>query len=191
MFTGIVQGVSQVMAVTHRNGRIYLALKSLPVLRRVVRGGSIAVNGVCLTLFKRTKTQLLFEIMPETQRKTTLDTVTVGSLVNVEPALRVGDELGGHLVQGHVDGVGIITKIVADQANQLVSIEIPVALKAYVRLHGSITLDGISLTIARLSGRIVTVSLIAETQRLTHWKKLMVGQRVNVEADIIAKYLKK
>lgn len=185
MFTGIVQGIAKVLENNKR-----LVLIPHPVLSKTKLGGSIAINGVCLTLCKRSTKGLWFEVMPETLRKTNLGGLKKNSLVNIEPALRVGDELGGHIVQGHVDGTGEIKKIFPDGSNTLVEIELPKELKKYTVLHGSITLDGISLTIARTSTKSITVSLIAETLQRTIWKNLGVGQKVNVEVDVVGKYIK-
>ncbi len=190
MFTGIVKGVGVIADVVTVQRRKYLVLQPLAILRRIDLGGSVAFNGTCLTLAKKTKTGLWFEVMPETFRKTNLGNLKKGSVVNIEPALRFGDELGGHLVQGHVDGVGKITKVTPDKANVLVSVALPKELSKQVVLHGSITLDGISLTVARLDKNIVTVSLIAETLARTTWRKVAVGQAVNIELDVIAKYVK-
>lgn len=185
MFTGIIQGTSKIID----NGKL-LILASHAVLKKTKLGGSVAVNGVCLTLTKRSTRGLLFEIMPETLRKTNLGALKKNDLVNIEPALRVGDELGGHLVQGHVDGVGKVKKILRDDLNVLVEIEIPKELQKFIVLHGSITLDGISLTVARVSSKTLTVSLITETLKRTIWKTITVGQKINIEVDVLGKYIK-
>lgn len=185
MFTGIVQGTTKILD----NSKM-LVLASHPVLKKTKLGGSIAINGVCLTLVKRTSKGLTFEVMPETLRKTNLGALKKNDLVNIEPALRVGDELGGHMVQGHVDGVGAVKKVVADGQNTLVEIEIPKELRpVYPALHGSVTLDGISLTVARRTTKTMTVSLITETHKRTTWKNIKVGDAVNVEVDVFNKYI--
>lgn len=185
MFTGIIQGTTKIID----NGKLLL-LAAHPVLKKTKLGGSIAINGVCLTLIKRSAKGLAFEVMPETLRKSNLGTLKKNDLVNIEPALRVGDELGGHMVQGHVDGVGTIKKVIVDGVNTLVEIEIPNELHSYVVLHGSITLDGISLTIARISSKTLTVSLISETLKRTIWKNISTGQKINIEVDVLGKYIK-
>ncbi len=185
MFTGIIQGTTKIID----NGKLLL-LAAHPVLKKTKLGGSIAINGVCLTLVKRSAKGLAFEVMPETLRKSNLGTLKKNDLVNIEPALRVGDELGGHMVQGHVDGVGTIKKVIVDGVNTLVEIEIPNELHSYVVLHGSITLDGISLTVARISSKTLTVSLISETLKRTIWKNISTGQKINIEVDILGKYIK-
>ncbi len=185
MFTGIVQGTTKIL----ENGK-HLVLAPQAALAKTKLGGSIAINGVCLTLIKRSSQKLVFEVMPETLRKTNLGGLKKNDLVNIEPSLRVGDELGGHMVQGHVDGAGTIKKVIGDGVNTLVEIEIPKELNSYVVLHGSITLDGISLTIARVSSKTLTVSLITETLKRTIWKNISIGQKVNVEVDILGKYIK-
>lgn len=186
MFTGIIQGTSKIID----NGKL-LTLAPHAILKKTKLGGSVAINGVCLTLVKRSVKGLLFEVMPETLRKTNLGALKKNNIVNIEPALKVGDELGGHIVQGHVDGVGTVKKIVADGYNTLVEIIVPSDLHQYLVLHGSITLDGISLTVARLGAKTVTVSLITETLIRTTWKTLAVGQKINIEVDVLGKYIKR
>lgn len=188
MFTGIIQGITKVVEVSQPPGLI--AIHPHPVLSKTKLGGSIAVNGVCLTLAKRSLDSLSFEVMPETIRKTNLSFLQKNDLVNIEPALRVGDELGGHIVQGHIDNVGTIKKILIDSENTLVEIDVPKNLLQYIIEHGSVALDGISLTVARLTANTITVSLIAETLKRTIWKKLQVGQKVNIEVDMFSKYIK-
>ena len=190
MFTGIINGVARVVDFKVERQRQYLFISPEKSLNKVKLGGSTAINGVCLTVARRTKTSLAFEVMPETLGKTNLGELKKNHFVNVEPALRVGDELGGHLVQGHVDAVGKIRRISSDQENILVEIELPKDLHAYTVLHGSVTLDGISLTIARKGKTTITVSLIAETLKRTIWKNISVGQKVNIEVDVIGKYVK-
>lgn len=190
MFTGIIRTLTKVLDWRSEKKRQYLVLAATKDLKLIKLGGSVAVNGVCLSLTRRTTVALVFEVMPETLRKTNLGELKKNDLVNIEPALRVGEELGGHLVQGHVDGVGKVVKISSDQENILVEIELPKDLRQYVVLHGSITLDGISLTVARLNSKNITVSLIAETLKRTIWKNISAGQKVNVEVDVIGKYVK-
>lgn len=190
MFTGIVRTMTTVLDWRSEKKRQYLVLGASKDLKSVKLGGSVAINGVCLSLTRRTAATLFFEVMPETLRKTNLGELKKNAFVNIEPALRAGDELGGHLVQGHVDGVGKVIKISSDKTNILVEIELPKDLRVFTVLHGSITLDGISLTIARKGKTTVTVSLIAETLKRTIWKNISVGQKVNVEVDVIGKYIK-
>lgn len=185
MFTGIVQGTTKIIATG-----TMLGVASHKALAKTKQGGSIAINGVCLTLIKRTASALYFEVMPETMRKTNLGMLKKNDLVNIESALRVGDELGGHIVQGHVDGVGVVKKIQPDGANVLVEIEIPKELGAvYPALHSSVTLDGISLTVARRTTKTMIVSLISETRKQTTWKNIAVGDMVNVEIDVLNRYI--
>lgn len=188
MFTGIVKTTGRVSRVKEKQ-RVWLTVKPKQALGRLRRGDSVSVSGVCLTIVKKTRAGLTFELMGETIRKTTLGLLKENGLVNLEPALRVGDPLGGHIVQGHVDAVGKITAVKLDKKNVLVSIAIPKELKPFVVTHGSIGLDGISLTVAGLKNNILTVSLTKETSARTTWKNVSVGQTINIEVDIMAKYI--
>ncbi len=191
MFTGIVKTVGIVTDLAEKKGRTYLTVKAKHTISRVQKGDSISVSGVCLTVVRTSKSLLTFEIMPETKRKTILDTIKKNDWVNLETALRLGDALGGHIVQGHVDTVAKVISVQQDAKNVLVSLKIPAGWKNYIIVHGSIALDGISLTVARLQGSVVTVSLTNETIERTTWKTILVGQRVNVEVDVVGKYVEK
>lgn len=189
MFTGIVKTSGIIGDVMEKKDRAYIVVKPKTNLGRVRVGDSISVSGVCLTIVKISKSGLLLEVMPESRRKTTLGKLKKNDRVNLELALRVGDRLGGHIVQGHVDAVVPVVSVESDSGNILVGVKLPADLKRYVILHGSITLDGISLTVARLRGAVVTVSLIKETVDRTTWKNISVGRLVNVEVDVLGKYV--
>lgn len=189
MFTGIVKTSGIVTDISEKKKRTYIAVKPKKKLGSVRVGDSVSVNGVCLTISKMEKSGFVFEVMPETKRKTTLAALKKNDIVNLEPALRLSDTLGGHIVQGHVDAVAPVVSVESDGENILVSIKLPNELKRYIIVHGSITFDGISLTVARLKGNIVTVSLIKETVDRTTWKNISVGQLVNAEVDVLGKYV--
>jgi riboflavin synthase len=150
-------------------------------------GDSIAINGVCLTVVKANKASksLLFELSRETLQKTTLGRLPAGAAVNVEPALSASAKLGGHIVQGHVDGTGTVTKIERDKT---VWFKAPPEILKYLVPKGSVTIDGISLTVAALKKNLFSVALIPYTIAHTTFKHLTVGTRVNMEADILGKY---
>ena len=191
MFTGIIKTLGIVVGQAEKKGRTYLTVKAKNKINHVQEGDSISVSGVCLTVVHAAQSLLTFEIMPETKRKTILDKIKKNDWVNLETALRFGDPLGGHIVQGHIDTVATVKSVEKDAENVLISLNVPAGWGKYIILHGSIALDGISLTVARLRGNIVTVSLIKETLERTTWKNISVGQRVNVEVDVVGKYVEK
>lgn len=191
MFTGIIKTVGIVTDQVEKKGRTYLTVKAKNKINRLQEGDSISVSGVCLTVVHTTQSLLTFEIMPETKRKTILDTIKKNDWVNLETALHFGDALGGHIVQGHIDTVAKVISLEEDVKNLLVRLKVPGGWSKYIIVHGSIALDGISLTVARLQGNMVTVSLIKETIERTTWKNVSVGQRVNVEVDVLGKYVEK
>ncbi len=191
MFTGIIQTTGSIISRREENGRTFLEIQPKNLIFDIKTGDSIAVSGVCLTVVEVNQKTLVFEVMPETMRKTTLVDVLIGDMVNLEAALQLSDRLGGHLVYGHVDAVGEVTEIQPDGENKLVTVLLSVELTKYLILHGSIALDGISLTVARLQDNKITVSLIKETVDLTTWGSLVVGQKINVEVDVIGKYVEK
>ncbi len=168
-----------------------LSIKAAKALEELKLGDSIAVNGVCLTVTGYSGASFEADVMPETYQGTTLKTLSSGSPVNLERALRLSDRLGGHLVQGHVDGIGtIINKTVEDIAI-LYHIEAPPGILKYVVAKGSIAVDGVSLTVVEVDKRSFSVSLIPHTAKLTilGWKRE--GERVNLETDIIGRYVEK
>ena len=188
MFSGIVS----------RIGTIESSVRSDTGLRLVVRGGfdpapepgaSVAVNGVCLTVERVDADRIEFIAVPETVSRTTLGSLKAGSRVNLERALKVGDELGGHWVQGHVDGVGTVTGVERTGDDVRVSIEAPEAVRRFLAEKGSVTVDGMSLTVAAWRSPVFTVALIPYTLEHTIASEYRQGTRVNLEADLIARYL--
>jgi len=152
-------------------------------------GASVAVNGVCLTVERTTAGVLDVVAVSETLGRTNLDALEVGSRVNLERALRVGDEIGGHWVQGHVDGLGEVTEVGTRSADVRVTIDVPEGLRRYVAEKGSITVDGVSLTVAAWDGRRLTVALVPYTLERTTASAWRPGTRVNLEVDVVARYL--
>ena len=153
--------------------------------------GSIAVSGVCLTVINLADASFQVEAVGETLRKTTLGTLRSGSKVNLERALRFSDRLGGHLVQGHVDGVGQIMDVQPQEGGRLIAVAISPRLSKYVISEGSIAIDGVSLTVARLREDTATISLIPHTLQKTTFGELKIGAKVNIEVDLIGKYIEK
>ncbi len=157
-------------------------------------GDSVAINGVCLTVSNKTqgkKPRLFFDLSQETLKKTTLQQLKLGDLVNVEPALKMADSLGGHIVQGHVDGVGRVTRILNEDTMKKIFFEAPQSIMQYVVSKGSMTVDGVSLTTVDISSREFSVALIPYTLEHTNLHLLKKGDSVNLEADIIGKYVSK
>ncbi|RMG66624.1 MAG: riboflavin synthase [Calditrichaeota bacterium] len=168
-----------------------LTIAAERVLEDLKVGDSIAVNGVCLTVVKQRGDGFEAEAVGETLEKTNLGDLQEGDPVNLERPLRVGDRLGGHFVQGHVNGTAVFRTWTRRGENFLLEVELPEALSRYVILEGSIALDGISLTVARLNGNRVGINIIPHTASATNLKYRQPGDRVNVEVDLIAKYVER
>jgi riboflavin synthase len=191
VFSGIVERVGRVEAV-ERDG--------LGAARLVIRadftpgqeaGASVAVNGVCLTVERMATGAMHATAVPETLARTTLGALQRGSRVNLERALRVGDEIGGHWVQGHVDQVARVASVRRAGADVLVQVEIPETLRRYVALKGSLTLDGVSLTVAAWEEPRATVALVPYTLEHTIASEYHEGSAVNLEVDLLARYLER
>jgi riboflavin synthase len=187
MFSGIIAAVGRISRVEAAKGGVRLGIEAGRLgLRDVATGDSISVNGACLTVVKRTKNALSVDVSRETLR------VTVGldraGEVNLEKALRLSDRLDGHLVLGHVDGVGKVTKIARLGANRLLRVRSPASLSRYIALKGSVTVHGVSLTVNAVHGAEFDVNLIPHTLAATTLKNLRVGDRVNLEVDPLARY---
>jgi riboflavin synthase len=154
-------------------------------------GQSVALNGVCLTATKLTKFNCIFEMIEETTNKTDLGNLKPGDIVNIERSLKTGDRLEGHFVLGHVDGVGIIKKIQNKPKEVQVWFEVPKKLSKYVVKKGSIAVDGISLTVVDIKNNLASVCLIPHTIEITNFKTKNVGDKINIETDILGKYILK
>lgn len=196
MFTGLVEDVGQVVAAEHHGDSVLLSIapKSFAVAELAL-GDSVAIDGTCLTVTARGDGRFQALAGPETLSRTTLGLLGAGASVNLERALRAGDRLGGHMVQGHVDGVGVITARSANGPAVNIAVEAPAALGRYMIEKGSICVDGISLTINAITdaptGCTFEVSLIPHTQDATTFAGKPVGAKVNLEVDLIAKYVER
>ena len=192
MFTGIVQDVGSVLSREPRGGdvRLVIALDRLDPSGIQV-GDSICVQGCCLTAVEVRDRSFAADLSRETLSLTTLGELTVGSPVNLEPALSAGDPLGGHLLSGHVDGIGEIGAISGDARSMRIEISVPAALSRYIARKGSVAIDGVSLTVNEVEGVRFGVNLIPHTQAVTTLGALRVGGRVNVEVDQIARYVER
>jgi riboflavin synthase len=189
MFTGLVEGTGEVTALTPMAEGLRLTVKTSFPAGELTLGESVAVAGACLTVVAITPPAASFEVSPETLSHTTLPLKKVGDRVNLERSLRLGDRLGGHLVTGHVDGVGVIRELRSGAAYFQLKIELPAALSRFVIAKGSIAVDGVSLTVNACQGNAFSVNIIPFTGKETTLAALKVGDRVNLETDIIGKYV--
>lgn len=191
MFTGIVEELGTVEAVEPQGDAIRLSIRAATVLEGTGLGDSIAVNGCCLTVAEHDGDVWTADVMQETLDKTSLHGVAPGDRVNLERAVTVEKRLGGHIVQGHVDGVGTVVRRTPSEHWEIVEIQMPDGMGRYLVDKGSITVDGISLTVVETAGDTFTVSLIPETLARTTLGFRQPGDRVNLEADVIAKHVEK
>ena len=189
IFTGIVEEIGEVKNIARGSESISLTIKAKKVLSDVKLGDSIATNGVCLTVTDFKKDEFTVDVMPETMRKSSLKEINIGSKVNLERALKANDRLGGHIVSGHIDGVGKIIKRRREDNAIILMIKPPQKLLKYIVDKGSIAIDGISLTIAEVKRQGFTISLIPHTSEVTILSNKTVGGLVNLEVDVIGKYV--
>lgn len=192
MFTGIIRGVGKIAESSDVGGdrRLAIDLGGLE-LQALTVGDSIAVNGVCLTVTRCGADRFCADVSVETLRVTTLGGLGIGADVNLEPALRVGDALDGHFVMGHVDGVGHVRTLTPSARSTRLELEMPAALAPYVARKGSIAVDGVSLTINSVSGNVFEVNIVPHTSEMTIISGYQVGTAVNIEIDMIARYLER
>jgi riboflavin synthase len=191
MFTGIVSEVGSIAAVTGGEEGIRLEIDAPGTAPLVGIGGSVAINGVCLTVESVEGSRLVFHAVPETLSSTTLGELGSGAVVNLEPALRAGDAMGGHIVQGHVDGIGRVQSIEFEGEGLRVIVEASDETLRYCVEKGSITVEGVSLTIAELHEDAFGLALIPHTIAETTLSRLVPGQRLNLEVDVLAKYVER
>jgi riboflavin synthase len=191
MFTGIIEELGTVASVEVLPDSIRLAIKGDLVRQDLSQGESISVNGVCLTAAEITSDGFIADVMLETLNRSSLSGISQGESVNLERAMTGAGRFGGHVVQGHVDGVAEIISREPSANWEVVKVKIPAELSKYVVHKGSITFDGVSLTVNDISDNTVSLSLIPETLRLTTLGTKQVGDKLNVEADILAKHIEK
>ena len=190
MFTGLVEATAQVRSVEPDGDGVRLEVET-PLAAELAHGDSIAVNGVCLTAVEPDGGRFRADVMAETLRRSSLGPLGAGDEVNVELALRAGDRLGGHMVQGHVDGTGTVESVVEEGFARVVRIAADPDLLRYVVEKGSIAVDGVSLTVASVDDTGFSVSLIPETLERTTLGRAAPGRMVNLEVDVLAKYVEK
>ncbi|MGH9773458.1 MAG: riboflavin synthase [Candidatus Acidiferrales bacterium] len=191
MFTGIIEltGKIEEIARTAEGGRV--RVRAPEVAGDLAIGASIAVNGCCLTVVERDGEFFSADLSGETLRRTSLAETRPGRVVNLERPLRAGAELGGHFVQGHVDGVARVTRLAAEGENWWLSVLLPESLSPYVAEKGSLAVDGISLTVARITEGVADFAIIPHTYARTNMREIVVGDVVNLECDILAKYVER
>lgn len=194
MFTGIIEGIGKIEKIsknTKNRSAIQMTVNLGKHAKGLKIGQSVALNGVCLTATKLSKSNCIFEMIEETTLKTDLGNLKPGDIVNIERSLKTGDRLEGHFVLGHVDGVGIIKKIQNKSKEVQVWFEVPKKLSKYVVKKGSIAVDGISLTVVDVKNNLASVCLIPHTIEITNFKTKNVGDKLNIETDILGKYILK
>lgn len=191
MFTGIVEHLGTVSSLDRTERGRTIVVEAGPISSNVKVGDSIAVNGVCLTVVRVEQPLIFFQAMGETLDRTNLGHLERGRTVNLERPMAASGRFDGHIVQGHVDGVGTVTEVETDGEARRIRIEIPSSLGRYVVEKGSITIDGVSLTVAAVEDRAVEVALIPHTLEVTTFGDRRPGDQVNLEVDVLAKYVER
>ena len=193
MFTGLIQAIGQVSVIERQESSARVVISNSEITSQIAQGDSVSVNGVCLTVVSFDKTNFAVDVMVQTLNLTTTGSLEVGSAVNLELATRTADRLGGHIVQGHVDGIAKVAAISADSQWTRMDLAIPKDLMKYVVAQGSICLEGVSLTVGELNDAAnqVSVWLIPETLSKTNLSTKSVGDNLNIEVDVLAKYVER
>jgi riboflavin synthase len=193
MFTGIIEEVGRVTSITNKDGNCRLTVSASHLVKQLKKGDSIAVSGVCLTAVEIAPKSFGADLAAETWNRTYFPRIKPGALVNLELPMRADGRFGGHIVQGHVDGTGkfIALDEIPGADNYWLRIEIPPDVARYVVFKGSLSIEGVSLTVAKIEGTQVTVAVIPHTTEMTNLKSLKPGDPVNLEVDLIAKYVEK
>ena len=191
MFTGIVEEVGVIKQIKNIGNSSKIIINCDKVLKETKIGDSICTNGVCLTVTDISKDTFEADVMLETIKKTNLNSLKIGDIVNLERALSLNSRLGGHLVSGHIDGVGYIKNIQREDNSILITIKTPLNILKYIVYKGSITIDGISLTVAYIDESMFKVSIIPHTYKQTILSNKKIGDSVNLECDIVGKYVEK
>lgn len=189
MFTGLIEDVGTIGDLRLQQKSAVLTVKTKLPVRSMARGASVAVNGACLTVVRKGPKSFTVDVSPETLQRTSLETLTIGSKVNLERPMRLADRLGGHLVTGHVDGVGAVAAIERQGEFTIVTFDVPAPLGALLVPKGSVAVDGISLTVNVCRNQRFSVAIIPFTLRHTNLRARKVGDKVNIETDLIGKYV--
>ncbi|MDP3043228.1 MAG: riboflavin synthase [bacterium] len=200
MFTGIIETTGKIQkikpsfapsggATAGKNKKVYFIIEVKNFLKDIKTGASISCDGVCLTVVKKTKDSFTVELMPETLRLTKFADARAGDLINLEKSLKIGERLDGHFVMGHVDGVGVVKKVIKEGEYTDLIINVPKKIIKYLAYKGSASINGVSLTIAGNGKDWLKVCLITHTLEITNLSVLKAGDKVNIEVDMIARYL--
>jgi len=192
MFTGIILTKGHVASVMERGGDLELGVDAAGLdVARLNLGDSVCVQGACLTVTRKQGTCFFADVSRETLAKTTLGRLRAGSNVNLEPSLRAGDALGGHMVSGHVDALGALRRLEQDARSWRMEFELPANLMRFLAAKGSICINGVSLTVNKVEGLRFDVNIIPHTHQVTTLGELRVGDEVNIEIDVVARYLER
>lgn len=191
MFTGLIEDVGRISAIRFRDGSAVLTVETRLAARSMALGASMAVNGACLTVVKESRGAFTFDVSPETLRRTNLGSLTVGSPVNLERPMRLRERLGGHLVTGHVDGTATVASIKKQGEFTIFTFRVPAALERFLVSKGSVAVDGISLTVNDCAKNRFSVAIIPFTLQHTNLRHRRVGDKVNIETDLIGKYVER
>src|SRR4030088_939327 len=193
MFTGIIEEVGKVVKIQQRGENRRITIEAATIPKQLGVGNSVAVSGVCLTALDIKPTTFCADLAPETWARTSFSRMHEGARVNLELPMKADGRFGGHIVQGHVDGVGKVIALerIADSENWWLHIELPPEVEKYTVYKGSISIEGVSLTVAKLEGNRCTIAIIPHTVEMTNLGSLKPGDPVNLEADLIAKYVEK
>ncbi len=191
MFTGIVEEIGQIVGIDNQNDSSRISIKTEKILNSAKIGDSISINGVCLTVTSIDGLVFTSDVVRETLNKTNLQYVKADDCINLERAMKASSRFDGHIVQGHVEGIGKVKKIIKDNDSFIISIVIPQSLSEYCIHKGSITVNGVSLTIASIEENLIDIWIIPHTLTHTTFGSINKNDYVNIETDIIAKYVKK
>jgi riboflavin synthase len=191
MFTGLVEEIGKVQSIVKSAKSARITIKASKVLEDVKLGDSISTNGVCLTVTEFDAKSFIVDVMAESMRRSNLNNLSPGDEVNLERALKVGDRLGGHIVSGHIDGVGTIAKYEEEDNAVWITISTSSELLKYIVQKGSIAIDGVSLTVAYVDDSVFKVSIIPHTKDVTTLLRKKAGEKVNLECDMVGKYIEK
>ena len=191
MFTGIIEEIGIIQEIIKGEKSSVISIKASKILEETILGDSICVNGVCLTVTKMTKDTFEADVMAETLRKSNIGKLSIGSKVNLERALKLEGRFGGHIVSGHIDGVGEIISLIKEDNATWVTVKTSKDILKYIVMKGSITIDGISLTVAYIDNEVFKVSIIPHTGGETTLLHKKNGETVNLECDVIGKYIEK
>ena len=189
MFTGLVEETGTLVASEPHNGKLRLRIRAERIMDDLAIDHSVAVQGVCLTVVERDASSFCVDVITETLTKTTIGTLSEGSAVNLERAVRMADRLGGHLVQGHVDATGVVERIITDDGRWEMWVGFPATYRKWLIPVGSVCINGVSLTVADLTDTSLKVAIIPHTLAVTTLGNLAVGDPVNLEFDMLAKYI--